>query len=663
MNHEKSIFISGTGTDVGKTIIASALLWSRSRNNNTANYWKPIQTGPTKDASQVKDLCPTAHIFPTVYDYPDPASPDQAANTANVPQAEIDFVVKKAEEITKVPVIVEGAGGILVPFNNRGETWKDFIKDSQLPLVIVGHTGLGTINHTAMSVKIAETAGLKILGVVLQGEQHEDNFASLQRMFPHIRFHHFPKMPELNQNPDWETSCNKLHTFVDKQLGLTKAANIDKIDKNHCWHPYTQHKTHNDPEQIIGANGVWYQTNHGKLLDTTSSWWVNTVGHGRPEIGEAIHRQQAKLDHSIFANATHEPGALLAQRLAELTEQQLPKIFYTDNGSCAVEVGMKMAAQKWVNRGETNRNQFLSFKGSYHGDTFGTMSVAASDSFHNAFTPWMFKTLFATPITKHKSSICPEGKSGLSSGIAQLEQLFEQKHSQIAGVLIEPLVQGASGMNMQLKEWFETLGKLCQRYEIPLILDEVFTGMGRLGSPFAWQQTSVIPDIICIAKGLTGGTIPLAATLASNEIYNDFLYPEKEKALLHGHSFTGNPIACAAALAALDIYEKENLMTRGKEIQKWNENWLNEAEESFKIKNPRTCGAVLAFELPGTASGDYFSAIANEIPKMARKHGLFLRPLGSTIYLVPALSITNEEYSFAVGGLTRILKELERSGT
>ena len=300
---------------------------------------------------------------------------------------------------------------------------------------------------------------------------------------------------------------------------------------------------------------------------------------------------------------------------------------------------------------------FLTLKGAYHGDTFGAMSAGGTDGFHGAFSNFLFPTIKWEPVTSHPSSVCPKGAQSLQENCQALDQLFADKHQELAGVLIEPLIQGASGMNVQDPAWVQHLAKLCQKYEVPLILDEVFTGLGRCGETFAFKRLNIQPDIICIAKGLTGGTLPLAATMATEKIFASFLSEEKGAALLHGHTYTGNATACAAANATIDLYEDQQLFAASKEIEGRFLRWIEENLE-LGIENPRALGAILAFELPGSGSGDYFNPIADKVPEIASKHGLFLRPLGNTVYFLPALTIKEWELEFAWTKLSEVIGEL-----
>ncbi|MDD1422443.1 adenosylmethionine--8-amino-7-oxononanoate transaminase [Dolichospermum sp. ST_sed1] len=365
-----------------------------------------------------------------------------------------------------------------------------------------------------------------------------------------------------------------------------------------------------------------------------------------------MYQQQQKLDHVLFAGITHEPAIILSKNIIQLTQGHLHKVFFSDNGSTAIEVALKMAFQKFANTG-VKRTKFLGFHGSYHGDTFGAMSVAKSDGFHQVFEPLMFQSIWTRPLTHHASYLCPNGLEDRQQVYLELVEKFERHQHELAGVIIEPLIQGAGGMLMQCPEFLQFLQTLCKKFKIPLILDEVFSGMGRIGDYFAFLKANLDPDIVCIAKGLTGGNLPLALTLAKQEFYDAFLHEDKAMALLHGHSFTGNPIACAAANATLKILQSENLIDKAKNIENVFSKWID--ENRTKVNNARCLGAILAFELPQSGFNDYFSNSGMEYISKAQDKGLYLRTLGNTVYFVPPLVITENELSFTLEVLTNSL--------
>jgi len=657
------IFVSGTDTDAGKTFVSGSLTWGLHKIEKPHSYWKPIQTGLDDQSSVDRNFVDSLHScsLENGYDYKLPLSPDQASDISGAPQPNISDLIKKLEAFASNSVIIEGAGGLYVPINHQNETWLDFLDATNLPTLLVARTRLGTINHTSLSIHAIEDAGHDLLAVVLSGEKNPQNLASLQRMFPKTTFIELDYIEQVGSKQHLESSVELAHAIAQKYEEWVSSLKElwTQFDKDNVWHPFTQHQIAEAPLAIERAKGIYlYTQDNEKLVDGNSSWWVNTVGHGRKEIRKAIVRQQAKMDHVLFAGATHKPASQLSQRIIALAASKLQRVFFSDNGSTAVEVGLKMAFQSFANKGDFNRDTFIAFEGSYHGDTFGTMSVASSDGFHGVFKPFMFDTLKVVPPTFHRSFLCPDGADNYEERIKTMREVFAKSHSRVAGVILEPLVQGASGMLMQPKEFLKEVESLCKQYGLPLIFDEVFTGLGRVGAPFAFQRAGVQPDIVCIAKGLTGGTMPMSLTLSTEHYFNAFLDQDKSKALLHGHSYTANAIACAAANATLDIYQSEDLAGKSLSIENKFKNFI-QSNLDLGLENPRAMGAILAFEIPGSGMGDYFNSKATLIPQVARRHGLFLRPLGNTLYFIPPLTITGSELEFALDGIRKTVIDLK----
>lgn len=656
----ETLFVTGTGTDVGKTVITSALARGFLLSQRQVLYWKPVQTGSERDAATVQENASDAiAVHPTAFHFPLPASPDQAALDARMIAPDVAALKESWARRSEANVcLVEGAGGLLVPLNEKNETWLHLIKELQLETIVVGTSSLGTLNHTSLTIEKLLSSGATIRAVILQGEAHHANMASLRRIYPEITFIPFEKQQHFS-GKTWDTACQTLvaNLPASKQK---KTEQLLAADTKHVWHPFTQHQNAAPSIVVERAKGVWLHTATGeRLLDAVGSWWTNTIGHGVEAIGQAIQRQQQTLDHCLFSGLTHEPGSLLAQRLSALSDHKFSRVFFSDNGSCALEVAIKMAAQYFVNRGEKNRDLILGFEGTYHGDTFGAMSAAGNDVFHGAFRPFFFKTLRHAPVTKHPSAVCPEGADALETYSASLDKLLTDNATRLAAVVIEPLLQGAGGMLMQDIRFLRFLRQRTRELNIPLIYDEVFTGMGRSGDYFTFKRyPELAPDIVCIAKGLTGGNLALAVTLASEEIFAGFLGPDKTNAFLHGHSYTANPIACAAALATLDYYDETKLIDKAQQLEKRFQEWILEQGDRLNLVHPRAFGAVMAFELPNSKQGDYHDKRASQIPELAHQEGLFLRTLGNTVYVCPPLCITPDETTFLLNGLQKIVQRL-----
>ena len=423
-------------------------------------------------------------------------------------------------------------------------------------------------------------------------------------------------------------------------------------DHEAIWHPFTQHGLGRPLLPITGAKGAFLRDETGReYLDMISSWWVNLHGHGRPELAQAVSEQILRLDHVQFAGATHEPAVLLAERLLEkagLTGEA--RVFYSDNGSTAVESALKIAHQHWVNRG-TPRRLFATLRGAYHGDTVGAMSVGRSSGFFDAFGGLLFETV-ALPVPLVWNGFANE--EGERAALADIALLLESEGSSLAGLIVEPLVQGAGGMRFHSAEFLTALCGMFRERGIPVIFDEVMTGFGRTGSFFAYQQTGFRPDLICLSKGITGGILPLAVTIASNDLFDSFLGNDFSRALAHGHSYTANPVACAAALASLDLHRTTDSLDQVARINRCIARHLDLLASHPKVEKTRLLGGIAAFDLAGTDSG-YSAGSGRELATALQARGILLRPLGNVIYLIPPYCITDAQLDAAFGAIGECL--------
>jgi len=421
---------------------------------------------------------------------------------------------------------------------------------------------------------------------------------------------------------------------------MKNSTTLSDRDHEAIWHPFTQHGLGRPLLPIKEAEGAVLRDETGReYLDVISSWWVNLHGHGRPELAHAVSDQVLRLDHVQFAGATHGPAVLLAERLLEkacLTGAA--RVFYSDNGSTAVESALKIAHQHWVNRG-TPRRLFATLRGAYHGDTVGAMSVGRSSGFFDAFGSLLFETMTLPVPLIWKGFANEEGER---EALCEISRLLESEGESFAGLIVEPLVQGAGGMRFHSARFLSELCRTFRERGIPVIFDEVMTGFGRTGSFFAYQQTDVIPDLICLSKGITGGILPLAVTIASNDLFDSFLGNDFSKALAHGHSYTANPVACAAALASLDLHESTASLDQVARI-----NWcmarnLERVAPHPKVEKARLLGGIAAFDLAGSDFG-YSAGSGRELATALQDRGILLRPLGNVIYLMPPYCVTDEQ--------------------
>jgi adenosylmethionine---8-amino-7-oxononanoate aminotransferase len=422
------------------------------------------------------------------------------------------------------------------------------------------------------------------------------------------------------------------------------------LDRAHVWHPYTQMATAPPALPVVGGGGVYLHLADGRrLLDAISSWWVNVHGHNHPRLNRALAAQAERLAQVIFAGFTHEPAARLAAALAARAPGRLPRVFYSDDGSTAVEVALKMAHQLWRNRGERGRDLFVALDDAYHGDTFGAMAAGGVAAFHAAFSDLFCEVRRArTPFSARRGSASPE-----------LGEVLAREGERVAAVIVEPMLQGAGGMIVLPAEFLREAREETRRRGIPLIADEVLTGFGRTGRLFACEHAGVEPDMLCLSKALTGGYMPLAATLASEEVYAAFLSEDRSRALFHGHSYTGNALACAVALESLAMLE-EGALARVAGLERLFAERLARLAGHSCVAEVRGIGGIAALELaPGAAGGGgYLSALGPRLYDAFLERGILLRPLGNVLYVLPPYAITDAEAHGVFDAIDEVLAGL-----
>jgi len=428
-------------------------------------------------------------------------------------------------------------------------------------------------------------------------------------------------------------------------------------DRTCLWHPYTQMKVAPAPIPVVRGEGVWLYTEDGRrLLDGTSSWWVNIHGHSHPKLNEALASQARRLEHVMFAGVTHEPAVELAERLTSILPSGLNRIFYSDNGSTAVEAALKMAYQYWQNRGKRVRREFVALNHAYHGDTLGAMSVSGDSIFTKAFTPLLFD------VHRAYSPYCFRCPLGLERSSCQIDclqglrRLLETQHDSIAAVIVEPMLQGAGGMIVWPKEFLSGVREICDRYDVLMIADEVLTGFGRTGLMFACEHAGISPDILCLSKALTGGYLPLAVTAATEKVYEAFLSDDRSKTLFHGHSYTANPLGCAVAIASLKLFDEEQTLQRVQQIELQFHARLDALWAHPMIANVRGIGGVAVIELRTEKRG-YLDDIGPKLTQEFVKRGLLLRPMGNILYFMPPYVITESEVDWAFDQIAEVLNQ------
>ena len=408
----------------------------------------------------------------------------------------------------------------------------------------------------------------------------------------------------------------------------------------HIWRPYAQMKTASPPLLVKRTQGSRLELADGRvLIDGVASWWTACHGYNHPHIRQAVERQLAEMPHVMFGGLVHEPALRLAQRLTALLPGDLTRVFFSDSGSVAVEVAMKMAVQSWINRGQRGRTQFVAFKGGYHGDTTGTMAVSdPEEGMH---------MLFAGLLPEHLIVNLPTD----DAKTAALDALLAQRAREIAGIIVEPLVQGAGGMIFHDPSVLRRLRGLADKYDVLLIFDEIFTGLGRTGALFACEGAGVAPDILTLSKALTGGTLPLAATVASGKVFDAFWSDDPGKALMHGPTFMANALACAAANASLDLFEKEPRLQQVSGVAAQLDDGLAPCRGFAHVMDVRVMGAIGVVELARIGQADDLRARFIE-------EGVFVRPIGNVVYLTPAFTIAPDELKSLTDAVVRVIRSL-----
>lgn len=428
-------------------------------------------------------------------------------------------------------------------------------------------------------------------------------------------------------------------------------------DLQYIWHPCSQMKDYEElpPIVIERGEGVWlYDIDGNKYLDCISSWWTNTLGHSNKRINEALKRQVDSIEHVIFANFSNKPAIELAEQLVKITPSTLSKVFYSDNGSAAVEIALKMSFHYHALKGKTKKRRFVALSDAYHGETLGALSVCDLDQYNKIYKPLLLDTLRVEGPDCYRCPFRLQRESCQAECFENMEKCIRERHEEISAVIIEPMVQGSAGMKIYSPLYMKKLRELCDQYDIHFIVDEIAVGFGRTGEMFASNHAGISPDFMCLSKGITAGYMPMSAVLTTDDVYDCFYGDyEEHRAFLHSHTYTGNAMACAIAVENLKIFEEEHII----ENNKWKgelikQLTLEKAKESKYIGEVRSIGMITAIELvKDKSTKESFPAgmrVGYEIYKIALNKGLLLRPLGNILYFIPPFVINKEEIKFMV---------------
>ncbi len=603
--------ILGTDTDAGKTTFA--LLWL-ARFAEQYAYWKPVETGDS-DAGLIAELTPAAFVHPSLARFKTPVAPPLAARLegAHVPAAS-DIAARIPRALNgKRALVIETFGGPFSPLNET-ELQMALIRKLGVPCVLVSSTTLGAMGRTLQCVTALRTENIHPVAAVLLGKP--DPFAEEQ-----ISKHAAILVCALTPPTLWTPAGIALAAQTQASTLDHLRATIRPLITHHSplpitnvWHPYTPLLGADEPLMCVGAQDEFLKLADGRrVIDAISSWWTILHGHRHPPLMEALAEASGRIDHVLFAGVTHPWGVELADLLLGTMPWVGGRVFYSDNGSTAVEVALKMAYQFWRHRDQP-RSRFVGFENGYHGDTFGAMAVSRDPIFFGPFEPLLFA-----------ADILPLDPD-------RLDQHLKKHAHETAAVILEPLVQGAGGMRMHTPETLGQIVEIVHRHGVLFIADEVMTGGGRTGTLWAHQAAGVVPDLVCAAKTLAGGVLPLAATLASPKIVDAFLNPDRSRTFFHGHSFTANPLACAVAVRNYRQLLAQ-LPQAPESMELFWTRTLTPLRNHPRVKEVRIRGSIAAIEID--AAGGYLADIGAAMRRACLQRDVFLRPLGSVLYVMP----------------------------
>ncbi|MBI5178917.1 MAG: adenosylmethionine--8-amino-7-oxononanoate transaminase [Nitrospinae bacterium] len=674
MRH-KGLFIAGTGTSVGKTTAAGAIAHLMRQNSYDVGVMKPVSTGtPLKDGRQhspdldfVREMAQTEDKddLALPYSFSTPASPFHAAMVEGrrIEPSRIHSAFKAIFEGRDL-VIAEGAGGLMAPLTEE-VLWADIVKLLGIPALIVSPAGLGMVHQAISTVMAAEVYGIEMAGLLVVETDAKLHPPIDQRLLerhtelPLLGILPFcpalarkrPDLDKFREHVEEHLKIERLIDFLERSGSKAAQKRLEREDKAHVWHPFTQQSEWEKESILIAGRGSGTKITdlHGNpYLDGHSSYWVNLHGHGHPRLTRTLAKQAGKLEHATFLGLSNQPAIELAGRLTEITPASLKKVFYSDNGSTAVEAAMKMAVQYWRQtlgkRGK--KTKFMALRNAYHGDTLGAVAVGGVDSYRRMFGDLLTDVVFADSPYCYR---CPRGVSYPSCGLScavEMEKMVEENASRVAAFIVEPMVQCPGGIITAPHGYLKRVRAACDKHGVLLIADEVATGFGRTGRMFACEHEDVQPDMMCLSKSLAAGVLPLAATLTTQAVFDAFLGDYAEhKTFYHGHTFTGHPTACAVALESLRLFRRKNVLGQVETKSQHLRDELIRLENLPHVGDIRQIGMVVGIELvkDRDAKEPYPASqrIGHKVILVARERGLIVRPLGDVIVLFPILASSN----------------------
>jgi adenosylmethionine-8-amino-7-oxononanoate aminotransferase len=620
------VIILGTDTDAGKTTFA--LLWM-SAFADSYEYWKPIETGPS-DTESLRTLVPQATVHPPRQRFDTPVAPPLAA------QLRGEQVLGIPQLVAARPALVDAVRGLLIetfggPYSplNPWNLQLDFIRWLGARRVLVTPSSVGAVGRILQAIAALESQYLGPRAIVLVGEPDAYAVREIQkRTGLEVFSFRAPEAYDADGVQRAARAQRPLLVNLELALGLSLSASPAStydlaktvaLDREAVWHPYTPLQEPDDPLPCVGAQNEFLDVvrkgGRQRLIDAISSWWTILHGHRHPPLMKALVAAAARFDHVHFAGITHEPAVEYASWLLRPFSWQGGRVFYSDNGSTAVEVALKMAYQFWCHHGEPQRTRFVGFEHGYHGDTFGAMAVSRDPVFFGRFEP----LLLAADI--------------LPLEPARVDEHLTRQRDKVAGIIIEPLVQGAGGMRMYSAETLRAIAEVAHAHGVLFIADEVMTGGGRTGTLWAHQAAGISPDLICAAKTLAGGVLSLAATIVAPRIVSAFATEDRTRTFFHGHSFTAHPLACAVACENARLLDLPETLVRPRAMEAFWSEALGPLRNQPRVKDVRVCGSIAAIELE--VAGGYLADAGRGMRLTAIERGVLLRPLGSVLYAMP----------------------------
>ena len=629
--------VLGTDTDAGKTTFA--LLWMAAFPEDYA-YWKPVETGPS-DTETVARLVPDARVHTPLAGFRDAVAPEVAAEREGRSVPEVSEILNAVPADTR-SLLIETFGSPLSPL--RPDALQiELIRRFERPSLLVGSTAVGAVGRALQSIETLRAHAVEPRALVLIGPP--DPYAE-SKICQHGGLDVFTLEPPATFDEEGVRLCAEEQIDVLRSLyeTLKSRQSIDKDwvgrDRRSVWHPYTSLKDPDEPLNVVDSRDEFLILEDGRqIIDGFSSWWTIQHAHRYPPLMKALREAARRYDHVVFAGVTHPPAIELAERMLASMPWSGGRVFYSDNGSTAVEVALKLAYQFWCHRGEPGRRLFVGFEGGYHGDTFGAMAVSRDPLFFGTFEPLLFE-----------SRIIPLAPKSL-------DRLLEREGSRVAAVIIEPLVQGAGGMLMHSPETLAALADVARKHGVLFIADEVMTGGGRTGTLWAHQAAGITPDLVCAGKTIAGGILPIATTLVAPHIVEAFDTEDRSRTFFHGHSFTAHPLSCAVGVANWRLMEN-GIGEEPRQIESFWRERIEPMRSRPGVKDVRIQGTIAAIELD--LPGGYLADAGRPIRQVCLERGVYLRPLGNVLYALPPFRTSRaslEQIADAMeAALTEVLK-------